>query len=177
MTASRPAPPRPTEPLPGRPAGWLGLESYSSLRGFWGYLAAAQAAGRTVTLLRGDPESRCRRRIGGYGLPNAGGLLDDARVLAQLEDGLDPHPALLSLLGGDPRPLRGLLSVGYLLRADFSLGFTRGRELILRPELRYLPWEFAPPQARPLPRDLALTPRRFGREELRRLLERACGLA
>ncbi|WP_424949309.1 hypothetical protein [Deinococcus sp.] len=68
------------------------------------------------------------------------------------------------------------LSESYELHLDFVLGFTAARDLIVRPELRYRPSEFLPP-ADPLPEDLTLVPRRFGRDELRVLLERACGLA
>lgn len=167
---------RPGQPIPGRPAGYLQLESYSSLKKFWTYLSAATAAGRRVTLTRGDSLDTCRRRIAGYRLPNAGGLIDTARVLAALEDGLTPHPALLALLQGEPEALRLTLNEGYDLCLDFVLAFTVSRDLIVRPELKYRPSEFVPP-ADPLPSDVPLVPRRFARDELRVLLDRACGLA
>ena len=173
---ARSTPQRPSQPLNGRPAGYQQLESYSSLKKFWNYLDAAERAGRRVTLVRGDSLATCRRRLSGYRIPNAGGLIDEARVLTQLEDSLTPHPALIALLGGDGGPLKTLLSEEYDLVLDFVLGLNTARELIVRPELRYRPSEFVPP-AEPLPQDLILLPRRFGRDELRLLLERACGLA
>lgn len=163
---------RPNVPLPHRPAGYQQMESYSSLRRFWAMLDAAARAGRTVRPPRGDSELTCRRRIEGYAVPGAGGLLDVQRALDSLEEGLVPHPALLALLAGDPDPLRALLSAEYELRASFVLAFTRSRDLILKPELKY-----APLAGEPLPRDLTLAPRRFSRDELRFLLERAVGLA
>ncbi|ULH15676.1 hypothetical protein MF271_03275 [Deinococcus sp. KNUC1210] len=174
--SARSTPQRPTQPLNGRPAGYQQLESYSSLKKFWNYLDAAERAGRRITLVRGDTIATCRRRLSGYRIPNAGGLIDEARVLAQLEDSLTPHPALIALLSGDGGPLKTLLSEGYELNLEFVVGLTVARDLIVRPELRYRPSEFVPP-ADPLPDDLILVPRRFGRDELRLLLERACGLA
>ena len=167
---------RPGQPLSGRPAGYLQLESYSSLKQFWTYLGGASAAGRKLSLMRGDSLDTCRRRIAGYRIPNAGGLIDAARVLAALEDGLTPHPALLALMADDPGVLRQTLNEGYDLSLDFVLAFTSGRDLIVRPELKYRVSEFVPP-AHPLPDGLPLTPRRFARDELRVLLDRACGLA
>ena len=167
---------RPSQPVSSRPAGYLQLESYSSLKQFWTYLTAASAAGRRLTLMRGDTPDTCRRRVAGYRIPNAGGLVDTARVLAALEDGLTPHPALIALLADDPAILKATLNEGYDLCLDFVLAFTAGRDLIVRPELKYRPSEFVPP-ARPLPDDLPLVPRRFARDELRVLLDRACGLA
>ena len=166
---------RPGQPISGRPGGYLQLESYSSLKKFWSYLNQATAAGRRLTLVRGDTLDTCRRRISGYHIPNAGGLIDTARVLAALEDGLTPHPALLSLLAGDPDPLRQTLNEGYDLSLEFVLAFTTTRDLIVRPELKFRPSEFVPPTD-PLPTDVPLTPRRFARDELTVLLDRACGL-
>jgi hypothetical protein len=167
---------RPSQPISGRPAGYLQLESYSSLKQFWSYLNAAAAAGRRLTLVRGDNLESCRRRIAGYRIPNAGGLIDTGRVLASLEDGLTPHPALIALLADDPGVLRLTLNEGYELCMDFVLALTLSRDLIVRPELKYRPSEFVPP-AKPLPDGLPLVPRRFARDELRVLLDRACGLA
>jgi hypothetical protein len=167
---------RPSQPISARPAGYLQLESYSSLKKFWSYLNGAGTAGRRLTLMRGDSLDTCRRRIAGYRIPNAGGLIDASRVLAALEDGLAPHPALLALLADDPDLLRQTLNEGYDLCMDFVLAFTVSRDLIVRPELKYRPSEFVPP-AEPLPSDVPLVPRRFARDELRVLLDRACGLA
>jgi len=171
-----PSPVRPSVPVGGRPAGYLQLESYSSLRKFWSYLNGAALAGRRLTLVRGDSLDSCRRRIAGYCIPNAGGLVDQGRVLAALEDGLTPHPALLALLGGEVGPLRTALNEGYDLHLDFVLAFTAARDLIVRPDFRYRVSEFVPP-AEPLPDGVPLVPRRFARDELRVLLDRACGLA
>ncbi|WP_425148089.1 hypothetical protein [Deinococcus sp.] len=173
---SRPDQQRPNQTLPGRPAGYQQLESYSSLKKFWNYLDAAERTGRRVTLVRGDSVATCRRRLSGYRIPNAGGLIDEARLLTQLEEGLALHPALIALLGQNAGPLKTLLSESYELSLDFVLGLTSARDLVVRPELKYRPSEFFPP-AEPLPGELSLTPRRFGRDELRLLLERACGLA
>ncbi|WP_407571112.1 hypothetical protein [Deinococcus altitudinis] len=167
---------RPGQPISGRPAGYSQLESYSSLKKFWSYLNGATVVGRRLTLLRGDTLDTCRRRISGYRIPNAGGLIDAARVLTALEDGLTPHPALLALMSGDPDGLRVTLNEGYDLSLDFVLAFTTSRDLIVRPELKYRASEFVPP-TEPLPEGLPLTPRRFARDELRVLLDRACGLA
>ena len=174
MTAPRPFNPlRPTEPLPNKPAGYAGLATYSSLSRLWTYLEAAARAGREISVVRGDTEKTCRRRIAGHILEGAGLLLDEARLLAELEDGLEPHPALIALLGGDNGPLRELLNKHYVLRVNFVLAFTRGRDLIVRPEFKFVPKTGEKAQ---LPTDLPLTPRRMGRDELRFLLERACGL-
>jgi len=167
---------RPDQPIAGRPAGYLQLESYSSLKKFWSYLGGATTAGRRLTLIRGDTLSTCRRRISGYRIPNAGGLIDTARLLTALEDGLSPHPALLALLSGEPEPLHRALNEGYDLSLEFVLALTTGRDLIVRPELKYRPSEFVPP-VEALPEGLPLVPRRFARDELRVLLDRACGLA
>ncbi|MFC4456488.1 hypothetical protein [Deinococcus sonorensis] len=175
MTQPTARPLRPTQPLTAKPAGYLQLESYSSLKQLWSYLEAADRAGRRLTLQRGDTEQTCRRRIQGYHLPNAGGLVDASRVEAALADGLALHPALISLLSGDVGPLQVTLNEGYDLHCDFVLALTSGRDLIVRPELRYRPSEFTPPNL-PLPADVPLHPRRFGRDELRLLLDRACGL-
>lgn len=164
---------RPSEPLPDKPAGYLSLESYSSLRRLWTFLDGAERAGRRLSLLRGDHESSARRRVEGYTLPYAGGLLDVTRVEAFIADGFEGHGALLSLAAGDPAPLRATLDAAYDLHASFTLALTARRELILRPELKYRPHG----GEGSLPADLPLLPRRFSRDELRYLLERACGLA
>ncbi|AWN23368.1 hypothetical protein DKM44_09110 [Deinococcus irradiatisoli] len=174
MSAPRSSPLlRPTEPLPTKPGGYLGLATYSSLGRFWTYLGAAARAGRDIGVVRGDDERVCRRRIAGYTLPGAGVFLDEARVLAELEDGLAPHPALLALLGGDGGPLRELLGARYLLRLNFVLAFTRQRDLIVRPEFKFVP---RPGEAAELSGDLPLPARRIARDELRFLLDRACEL-
>ncbi len=166
-------PQRPTEPLLEKPAGYQSMESYSSLRRLWTFLDAAERAGRRLTLVRGDPETRARRRIEGFALPFAGALLDVPKVEAAILDGFESHPALFALAAGDPAPLRAALDAGYDLHVTFTLALTRSRDLILRPDLRYLPHPGAPA----LPGDLPLLPRRFSRDELRFMLERACGLA
>lgn len=168
--------PKPTQPLTAKPAGYLSLASYSSLGTFWSYLAGAEAQGRQLSVLRGDSEATCRRRIAGYSVAGAGFLLDDTKLLAALEDGLDPHPALLALLVGDPLPVRELLSTHYQLQAHFVLAFDRHRDLLLRPEFKFVPLAATPPQENLLPRDLPLLARRLGRDELHVLLKRACGL-
>lgn len=150
------------------------LERYSSLRRLWTYLDAAERAGRQVTTPRGAPEGQCRRRISGFELPAAGPLLDLDRVTASLDDGFEVHPALTALLGGDAAPLRALMDEAYLLSVVFVLAFTRDRDLILKPELQYVPRGGGAPA---LSRDVTLVPRRFTRDELRYLLERACHLA
>lgn len=162
---------RPTQPLAQKPAGYLGLATYSSLGVFWSYLAGAQGQGRVVSVVRGDELPTCRRRIAGYTVAGAGFLLDEAKLLAQLDEGLEPHPALLALLGGDPLPVREVLSTHYGLQANFVLAFTRGRDLILRPEFKFVPLA-----GHILPTDLSLSARRLGRDELHVLLKRACGL-
>ncbi|AZI42582.1 hypothetical protein EHF33_07345 [Deinococcus psychrotolerans] len=164
---------RPTEPLLSKPAGYLGLATYSSLSQFWRYLAAASRAGCEVSLVRGDSEKACRRRIAGHTLEGAALLLDQARLLEALEDGLDPHPALIALLGGDNLPLRELLNAHYTLRLNFVLAFTRSRDLIVRPEFKFVP---KVGEKALLPTDLPLATRRLGRDEIRFLLDRACGL-
>lgn len=161
---------RPSEPIPFKPAGYLLLESYSSLRRFWAYLDGAARAGRRLSLVRGDSERACRRRIEGLALPGAGALVDLDKAAAEIEEG-GPIPGieLLALAAGDPRPLQELLSERYELRATFTLALTRTRDLILKPELAY-----AARAADEL--GIRFVPRRFGRDELRVLLDRACGL-
>ena len=159
----------------------MGLATYSSLGRLWHLLAGAARAGRQVTLVRGDAPDTARRRVSGYELPGAGLLLDPAPLLRDLEDGFAPHPALVALLAGDAGPLRELLNTDYVLRLDFVVALTSGRELVARPEFRYLPRPDPPhldwdrPAA--LPNGLTLRPRRLGRDELHLLLQRACGLA
>ena len=179
MTVTTPPSPtliRPTQPLPHKPAGYAQLATYSSLARLWAYLDAAQRSGRKLSVLRGDDEAACRRRIAGHTLEGASLLLDEARVLAALEDGLEPHPALLALLGGDAGPLRDVLNTAYVLRLDFVLALTQQRDLIVRSEFAYQPKANAPQLRTALPSDLPLFPRRLGRDEIRFLLDRACGL-
>ncbi len=161
---------RPTEPLPFKPAGYLQMESYSSLKRFWTYLEFAERAGRRLVVTRGDKDVTCRRRIEGYTLARAGGLVDVDRASAELDDGMAAHPALLALAGGDPAPLAAVLDETYVLRVNLTLALTRSRDLILKPDLTYVPLEQDVLHVR-------LVPRRFGRDELRFMLERACGLA
>lgn len=174
MTSPRPASLlRPTEPLPSKPAGYLNLATYSSLGQLRRYLAAAAQAGREVKLVRGESEKVCRRRIAGHTLEGAALLLDQARLLEALEDGLEPHPALIALLGSDHMPLRELLNAHYVLRLNFVLAFTRERDLIVRPEFKFLP---KVGEKAALPTDLPLVTKRMGRDEIRFLLDRACGV-
>jgi hypothetical protein len=94
MTSPAPAfAERPTRPVAGKPAGYVGLATYSSLGRLWQLLAGAQRAGRQVSAVRGDSPDTARRRIAGYELPGAGLLLDPAPLLRDLEDGFAPHPA------------------------------------------------------------------------------------
>ena len=166
--------PRPTRPLPARPAGYVELARYSSLGRFWTMLAGAGRAGRTVAEVRGDAPEVCRRRVSGYVLPGAGLLLDTARVTQALEDGFETHPALLALLAGDPQPLRAELNAHFELRAEFVLAFTAGRDLIAKPEFKYAPVVRG---LSDLPTDLPLQARRLGRDEVHLIIQRACGLA
>ncbi len=159
---------RPAEPLAIKPAGYLQLESYSSLRRFWSYLDGAERVGRRVSMMRGDAENICRRRIEGYSLANAGALLDIEKAEQEIEETIAGFE-LLALAAGDPRPLQTLLSERYELRAAFVLALTKARDLIVRPELNYKVLEGD---------DLGvkLVPKRFGRDELRFMLDKACGL-
>lgn len=169
-----PAGPRPSRPLPVKPAGYLSLAHYSSLGHLWRLLAGATQAGRIVTVLRGDSEETARRRISGYTLDGAGFFLDIAPVLTELEDGFNPHPALLSLLAGDNAPLKAELNAHYTLKLDFIVALTAQRDFVARPEFKFVPTGVG---ASTLPSDLPLKPRRLGRDELNLLLLRACGLA
>ncbi len=166
---------RPTEPLVSKPAGFLELATYSSLMMYWRYLAGADAQGRVVSVVRGGTLARCRRRVAGYTVSGAGVLLDEHRLLSALDpsskDDLEPYPALLALLDGDRLPLRELLSTQYQLQVHVVLAFTRNRDLILRPELTFVPLH-----GHILPRDLPLHAKRLGRDELHVLLKRACGM-
>ncbi|EYB69813.1 hypothetical protein DEIPH_ctg001orf0022 [Deinococcus phoenicis] len=166
--------PRPTRPLPTRPAGYVELGRYSGLGRFWTYLASAERAGREVRVPRGDPPELCRRRVSGYALPGAALLLDLGRVTQALEDGFETHPALLALLAGDADPLRTELNAHFELRLDFVLAFTAARDLIARPEFKYAPLVRG---LSDLPTGLPLQSRRLGRDEVHLLVQRACGLA
>lgn len=163
----------PKRPLPHKPGGYVGLGNYSSLGTLWRYLRGAEAAGRQVSVVRGDSPEDCRRRIRGYTLEGAGFLLDTVRLERELEHGFEAHPALLALLGGDPLPLREELNTHYVLHTDFVLALTAGRELIVRPEFAF---GLRPGSAGTLPPTLRLHGRRMGRDELGVLLSRACGL-
>ncbi|WP_027461333.1 hypothetical protein [Deinococcus murrayi] len=165
---------RPTRPLPIRPAGYVELARYSSLGRFWTYLASAVRVGREVTGVRGDLPETCRRRISGYALPGAALLLDVPRVTEALDEGFVAHPALIALLAGDPDPLRAELNAHYELRLDAVLAFTAARDLVARPEFRFVPLV---PGLSELPADLPLRARRMGRDEVHVLVQRACGLA
>jgi len=140
------------------------------LRRFWAYLDAAEQAGRRLSLVRNDREGTCRRRIEGYRVERAGGLLDVQRALSEVEDGMVAHAALIALGAGDPLPLRSVLDEAYALRATLVLGFTRSRDLILKPELAFVP------RGEDV-LGVKFVPRRFSRDELRVLLARACGLS
>jgi hypothetical protein len=166
--------PRPTRPLPARPAGYVELARYSSLGRFWSYLGGAERAGREVHTTRGDTPDLCRRRVGGYVIPGAALLLDTGRITQALDDGFETHPALLSLLAGDPDPLRAELNAHFELELNFVLAFTVARDLIVRPEFKYAPLVRG---LSDLPLSLPLQPRRLGRDEVHLLVQRACGLA
>lgn len=168
MTASLPK-----TPLAHKPGGYLGLANYSSLGTFWRYLRGAAAAGRSVSLVRGDSADICRRRLAGYTVPGAGFLLDSARLQRELEHDFVPHPAVLAFLGGDPAPLREELNAHYVLHTDFVLALTAGRELIVRPEFTFRP---QPGAAATLAPGLPLHGQRMSRDEIGVLLSRACGL-
>ncbi|WP_309571040.1 hypothetical protein [Deinococcus sp.] len=171
MTASAE---RPIRPLATKPAGYVELARYSSLGRLWAMLGGAVRAGRTVSLVRGDSVEVCRRRISGAALPNAAIFLDTARILNDMDDTFTPHPALVELLAGDPVPLRAEVNAHFELRLDFVLALTARRDLILRPEFRFLPIVRG---LSDLPEDLPLDARRLGRDELHLLVQRACGLA
>ncbi|QFP77250.1 hypothetical protein [Deinococcus sp. AJ005] len=171
MTASAE---RPTRPLAAKPGGYVELARYSSLSRFWALLGGAVRADRSVSTVRGDPPEVCRRRITGYTLPNASIFLDTSRLLKELEDGFEPHPALVDLLSGDPFPLRAELNAHFELRANFVIAFTARRDLIARPEFRFTPIVQG---LSSLPDGLPLDARRLGRDELHLLLQRACGVA
>lgn len=158
---------RPTKPLPFKPAGYVTLEGYSSLKRFWSYLDFAERAGRRVSLPRGDDEATCRRRIEGYELRGAGGLLDVDKATLEVDEGMVAHPALVALAGGDPELLKAFLSEAYTLRATFTLGFTKTRDLVLKPDFAF----------KPLGEDalgVKLVPKRFSKDELRFMLDKAC---
>ncbi|GGM09515.1 hypothetical protein [Deinococcus aerophilus] len=165
---------RPTRPLASKPAGYAELARYSSLARLWSLLGGAARSGRSVSTVRGDSPEVCRRRISGYTLPQAAIFLDSARLLRHLEEGFEAHPALLALLGGDSMPLRTELNAHFELRADFVVALTARRDLIARPEFRFMPIVQG---LSSLPDGLPLDARRLGRDELHLLLQRACGLA
>ena len=150
------------------------LARYSSFSHLWRILAGAQAAGRTVSLVRGDHEETARRRISGYALAGAALFVDTAPLLRDLDEGFATHPALISLLAGDPDPLRAELNAHFELRLDFTVALTAGRDFICRPDFKFVPLASG---ASALPADLTLRARRFGRDELNMLLLRACGMA
>lgn len=165
---------RPSRPLAAKPAGYVELARYSSLSRLWALLGGAQRAGRTVSVLRGDDPEICRRRIAGYTLAGAAVFVDTSKILRELEDGFEPHPALVALLSGDDALLREELNSHFELRLDFIVGLTARRDLIARPEFRYVPIVQG---LSSLPDHLPLEARRLGRDELHLLLQRACGLA
>ena len=160
---------RPTTPLPFKPAGYLQLESYSSLRRFWSFLDAAERAGRRLSIVRGDQDATCRRRIEGFALKGAGALVDTDKALREVEDGPIPGVELLALTAGDPRPLQEMLSERYELQVTVTLGFTKSRDLIARPDFTFK--SIGPDEV-----GVRFGPRRFSRDELRHLLHRACAL-
>lgn len=167
---------RPTRPVPDRPAGYLELARFSSLGRLWTLLAGAARAGRVITAVRGDAPEAARRRVAGYTLPGAGPLADFARIKAELDGGFVPHPALVALLAGDRAPLTATLNTGYALHLDFVVALTARRDLIARPEFRFLPLAGAPPEEALSP-ELPLRARRMPRDTVHHLLHRACGLA
>ncbi|KQR41019.1 hypothetical protein [Deinococcus sp. Leaf326] len=164
---------RPTRPLSGKPAGYVGLASYSSLGRLWALLRGAQVQGRTVSLVRGDPPETARRRVAGYALSGAGFFVDPTPLLAVLDDGFETHPALVALLAGDSGPLRDELNAHFELRLDFVVALTAGRDLIVRPEFAFRPLV---PGLSALPPRLPLRARRLARDEVNVLVLRACGL-
>lgn len=165
---------RPPRPIAVKPTGYVELARYSSLGRLWAMLAGARREGRQVSLVRGDTPDQARRRISGYALSGAGIFVDVARVTGELEDGFEPHPALVALLSGDPGPLRSELNAHFELRLDFVVALTTGRDLIARPEFRFAPTR---PELSTLPPGLTLRARRLPRDEVHLLIQRACGLA
>lgn len=158
---------RPSKPLPFKPAGYVTLEGYSSLKRFWSYLDFAERAGRRVTVPRGDDEETCRRRIEGYELRGAGGLLDVDKARLEVDEGMVAHSALVALAAGDSELLKALLSEMYTLRVTFTLGFTKTRDLVLKSDFGF----------KPLREDVLsvkLVPKRFSKDELRFMLDKAC---
>lgn len=149
---------RPTEPLAFRPGGYAVLASYSSLGTFWRHLERARAAGRTVSPMRGDPPERCRRVLSGLTLPGAGLFVDPAKLEREAEH----EPGLLPYAGLSGPELWAALG-GAELSVSLTLGFTRERDLIVRPTLRL----------RGGPAELPL--RRLRRDELGLMLERMGG--
>ncbi len=178
---SKPLPnkPLPSKPLPNKPAGYLELASYSSLGRVWGLLAGAQAAGRKISLIRGDLPETCRRRISGFSLENAAIFLDFPRLATELEDGFEVHPAVIELMSGNLDTFKQAVNQNYLLQTNVVVALTANRDLIVRPEFRFVlrPLQLDKPEIKPLPNSLNLPVRRLGRDEVQIILQKACGLA
>ncbi|GEM46132.1 hypothetical protein [Deinococcus cellulosilyticus] len=163
---------RPIQPLPDVPNGYMQLENYSSVKRLWTYLQGASQQGLLVRPLRTDSEEVCRRLISGYQLPAAGVLIDQAKTLKYLDEHVyTPHPTLMAALEGNFEPLKLLLSESYVLKIDFTLAFTRSRQLVMKTSAQFVPLPEATEKL-----DLKLEARRFTRDEWRVLLDRACGL-
>jgi hypothetical protein len=172
---------RPKVPIPNEPRGFFELERYSSIKRLWDLLEGCHKNGFTIRVPPRTEANQCRRAIEGLTRDRAGGLINDAVLLAQLmEDeevtlesfNLEPEPrqAISALLQGYRVPLVDVLNQSYRLEFDVQLGFTARRELIMKASATY---EAIGDLEPPFPDSFKLEPIRWRRDDYKVLIERA----
>ncbi len=166
--------------------GYNTIERYSSISRLWIALSGFYRRGLSISIPARTAPKFCRRIIRGVRFPQAGGLLDVARLRHKIseDDGLlifqtEPNElgkqegarqaseAMLALLEGNEQPMRALVSRDYLLEVEIHLGFTASRELIGKAE-----GYFKPIKESYLPKELVLEGTRWRSEMLRALIDR-----
>ena len=171
----------PKVPLPASPRNFAELERYSSIKRYWDLLLGCHQNGFTVRVPNRAEPTQCRREIIGITRQKAGGLLNDAALIAALQEDEDmaleafnlipeAGEAIQKLLEGYRAPLVEILSTAYSLEFSIQLAFTARREMLLRASAEFVPLPHLEP---PLPIAWKLEPIRWRRDDYKVLLERA----
>lgn len=172
---------KPRVPLPTPPRNFAELERYSSIKRFWDLLEGCHNHGFLVVVPKRSEPTLCRREITGLIREKAGGLFNDAALLATLQDDEDmeleafnlipqAREAVQKLLEGYRAPFVEILSTSYRLEFEIQLAFTARRELLLRANAEFVALPNLEP---PFPVSWKLEPIRWRRDDYKVLLERA----
>jgi hypothetical protein len=171
---------QPRVPLPTQPRNFVELERYSSIKRFWDLLSGCHQHGFLVRVPNRAEPTQCRREITGLHRDKAGGLFNDAALIAQLQEDEDmtleafnlppeSRDAVQKLLEGYRAPFVEIISTCYRLEFEIQLAFTARRELLLKASAIYVPLPYLEPPFV----DWKLEPIRWRRDDYKVLLERA----